>query len=117
MPPPRNRERDVLLLLCAVGLIGLAYLAWRAVGWFGVGLVGLFVAFLAVRIELEGNRPIGPQMTPDLHAEQYRSEAGLHHAERAHRSAERGALAHAARLASLFGGGLTVIGFGLFFLL
>lgn len=117
MQPPRNRERDVLLLLCAVGLLGLAYLAWRAIGWFGVGLLGLLVVFLAVRIELEGNRPIGPQMTPDLHAAQYRAEAGFDHAERANRSAERGAVASTARLASLFGGGLTVVGFGLFFLL
>lgn len=117
MPPPRNRERDVLLALCGVGLFGLAYLAWRAVGWFGVGLLGLLVLFIAVRIDLEGNRPIGPQMTPDLHASQYRSEAGLGHAERAGRHAERGAVMSAARLAWLFGGGLTVAGFGLFFLL
>ncbi|QEL21863.1 hypothetical protein FQV39_04180 [Bosea sp. F3-2] len=117
MQPPRNRERDVLLVLCAVGLLGLTYLAWRAVGWFGVGLLGLLVVFLAVRIELEGNRPIGPEMTADLHAGQYRAEAGFDHAERAHRSAERGAVTGGARLASLFGGGLTVVGFGLFFLL
>jgi len=117
MQPPQNRERDVLLVLCAVGLLGLAYLAWRAVGWFGVGLLGLLVVFLAVRIELEGNRPIGPEMTADLHAGQYRAEAGFDQAEHANRRAERGGVTSAARLASLFGGGLTVVGFGLFFLL
>ncbi|UZF93511.1 hypothetical protein [Bosea sp. NBC_00550] len=117
MPPPRNRERDVLIAVCAVALLVSAYLAWRAVGWFGVGLLGLLVLFIAVRIDLEGNRPIGPPMTADLHASQYRSEAAHGHAERAGRTAERGGIASAARLASLFGGGLAVAGFGLFFLL
>ena len=117
MPPPRNRERDVLVAVCAIALLGLAYLALQAVGWFGVGLLGLLVLFIAVRIELEGNRPIGPQMTPDLHASQYRSEMGLGHAERAGRAAERSFVTTAARLAGLFGGTLTVAGFGLFFLL
>lgn len=117
MPPPRNRERDTLLALGAIALFGLAYLAWRAVGWFGVGVLGLFVLFLAVRIELEDNRPIGPQMTPDLHAGQFRAEASHGHAERASRRAESGAVIGAARIAGLLGGALTLAGFGLFFLL
>lgn len=117
MPPPRNSERAVLLLICAIGLLGLSYLAWRAIGWFGVGLIGLLVLFLAVRVELEGDRPIGPPMTPDLHASVYRSEAEGGHAERASRKTERGTVTNTARLASLFGGALTVTGFGLFFLL
>ena len=101
MPPPRNREREILAGLGALGLVGAACLAWRAVGWFGVGLLGLLVLFIAVRVELEGNRPIGPQMTPDLHASQYPSEGGHAHAERAGRLSERKA----------------VSGFGLFVLL
>jgi hypothetical protein len=97
-------------------LAGLSYLAWSAVGWFGVGLLGLLVLFLSVRIELEGNRPVGHQMTPDLYAGQYRSEAGHGHAERAGRASERLSLASASRLAGLFGGALALLGFGLFFL-
>jgi len=116
MPPPRNREREVLLALGIVGLLGLAYLAWSAVGWFGVGLLGLLVLFIAVRFELEGNRPIGPQMTPDLHASQYRSEGHQNRAERAGRMSELGTLVNAARLASMLGGMLAIAGFGLFFL-
>lgn len=116
MQPPRNRERDILLALGAIGLLGLAYLAWSAVGWFGVGLLGLLVLFLAVRFELEGNRPIGPQMTPDLHASQYRSEDGQSRAERAGRLSDLGTVVNAARLACIFGGTLTIAGFGLFFL-
>lgn len=117
MPPPRNHERMVMAALAAIALVGLSYLAWRAIGWFGVGLLGLLVLFIAVRVELEGNRPVGPQMTPDLYAGQYRSEAGHAPAERAGRTSERLILASSARLAGLFGGALTLAGFGLFFLL
>lgn len=117
MPPPRNRERMVMIALAAVGLTGLAYLAWSAIGWFGVGLLGLLVLFIALRVELEDNRPIGHQMTPGLYAGQYHSEVGQGHAERAGHSSERLALASSARLAALFGAALTVAGFGAFFLL
>ncbi|MCO5092987.1 hypothetical protein [Bosea sp. (in: a-proteobacteria)] len=117
MPPPRNPERMVMIALAAIGLAGLSYLAWSAVGWFGVGLLGLLVSFLSVRIELEGNRPVGHQMTPDLYAGQYRSEAGQGHAERTGRVSERLSLANTARLAGLVGGVLALVGFGLFFLL
>ncbi len=117
MPPPRNRERMVMIVLAAIAVAGLAYLAWSAIGWFGVGLLGLLVLFLAVRVELEDNRPVGHQMTPGLYAGQYHSETGQGHAERAGRSSERLALTSSARLAGLFGAALTVAGFGLFFLL
>lgn len=117
MPPPRSRERTVMIALAAIGLTGLAYLAWSAIGWFGVGLLGLLILFLAVRVELEDNRPVGHQMTPGLYAGQFHSEAGQGHAERAGRSSERLALASSARLAGLFGAMLTGVGFCLFFLL
>ena len=117
MPPPPNHERMVMSVLAAIALIGLASFAWSAIGWFGVGLLGLLVLFLAVRVELEDNRPVGPQMTPGLYAGQYHSEAGQGHAERAGRSFERLSLASSARLAAIFGAALTAAGFGLFFLL
>lgn len=117
MPPPRNREHDVLLAVSAACLLGLAWLAWSAIGWFGVGLLGLLMLFIAVRIEMEGNRPIGPQMTPDLYAGQYRSEAQHSRAERAARLSELGTVTSAARLAAIFGAALAVAGFGVFFLL
>lgn len=116
MPPPRNTERLVLTVLAASGVIALAFLAWRILGGLGVGLLGLLVAFLAIRMELEGDRPIGPQMTPGLHADQYRHETNAHHAERAHRTAERHAIRNVARLAATLGGILAVCGFGLLFI-
>lgn len=102
MPPPRNHERMVMAALAVIALVGLAYLAWSAIGWFGAGLLGLLVLFIAVRVEFDGNRPVGPQMTPDLYAGQYRGEAGHAHSERSGRASERLTLASSARLAGLF---------------
>ncbi|WP_157733037.1 hypothetical protein [Bosea sp. AS-1] len=105
-----------MTVLSAAALLVLAALAWRAAGWFGVGLLGLLVLFIAVRVDLEGDRPIGPQMTPGLYAEQYRSESADSSA-RASRRAERLSVATAAQFARLFGAALAIVGFGLFLLL
>jgi hypothetical protein len=68
MRPPRSRERLLIRVIACAGLVGLAWLAQQAIGWLGVGLIGLFTLFVAVRYEVEGNLPVGPQMTPDLYA-------------------------------------------------
>ncbi|WP_332685382.1 hypothetical protein [Bosea sp. (in: a-proteobacteria)] len=117
MPPPRNPERLVVYVLCGAGLLGLAWLALQAIGWFGVGLLGLFVLFVAVRFELEGNLPVGPQMTPDLYASQFHKDGREHASERAERRTLLGGQLSAARVAAGFGGLLTAIGFGFFFML
>ena len=117
MPPPGNRERLILTAISVVALLGLAWLAWSAVGWFGVGLLGLLVLFIAVRVDLEGNRPVGHQMTPSLYAGQYRSEMAAGPKDKASRLSERMAVIGSARLATLLGGLLVVVGFGCFILL
>lgn len=78
MPPPRNRERMIMITL-----IGLADFAWSAIGWFGVGMLGLLVLFLALRVEFEGDRPLGTQTKPEL-------DARHSHAERAEPRRRRG---------------------------
>lgn len=111
-PPPKRPDLLVLKLVAGLALAGLALLAWRAAGGLGVGLLGLFVLFVAVRMDLEGNRPIGPEMTPGLHASQFAGESRRSHADRAaERSAWAGFLAPL-RLAMVLGGLLVVIGFG-----
>lgn len=117
MPPPRSLERLILSLVSVAALLGLAWLAWRAIGWFGVGLLGLLVLFIAVRVELEGNRPVGHQMTPGLYAGQYRGEMQAHASERAERHSERTAVIGSARLVVWLGALLVAAGFGLFFAL
>lgn len=116
MPPPRNNERMVMIALAAVGLVGLAYLAWSAIGWLGVGLLGLLVLFVALRVELEGDRPVGTQTTPELYANHFHAERAQNPAERAGRRAEVAAFTASARLFAIAGALLAIIGFGLLFL-
>jgi hypothetical protein len=111
---PGRHKRQEMIVLAGLCLAGLALLAYRALGGFGVGLLGLLVLFIAVRVELEDDRPIGPMMTPDLHAGQYRQEAA-DPAGRAARRAEQRTMARGARVAMLMGLALTLGGFGLFF--
>jgi hypothetical protein len=74
------------------------------------------VLFVAISIDLEGDRPIGPQMTPGLHASQYRAEALANQRDRAARRSDISAMLAATRLAMLAGAGLVAIGFGMLFL-
>lgn len=117
MPPPRSFERLALVVVCVLALLGLAWLALQAIGWFGVGLLGLFIAFVAIRFELEENRPVGHQMTPDLYASQFHKHGREHEAERAGFRTELIAQISAARLGLGLGLLLTAIGFGFFFIL
>lgn len=117
MRPPRSPERFVIAALACAGLIGLAVLAQQAIGWLGVGLLGLFTLFVSVRYELEGNLPVGPQMTPDLYASQFGKHGREHDAERADRRHQWKGQLSAARLAAGMGALLTLLGFGFFLML
>ncbi len=115
MPPPRNRERQVLTAICVVALLGLAWMGWQALGGLGVGILGLLVLFVAVRVELEGNGPVGAQSTPEFYARQVRAEREQPHADRVSRRAENAAFLSSARVGVVAGAVLTVTGFGLLF--
>ncbi len=117
MRPPRNAERVVIAALACAGLIGVAVIAQQAIGWLGVGLIGLFTLFVAVRYELEGNLPVGPQMTPDLYASQFGKYGREHDAERADRRHAWQRQLSAARLAAGMGTLLALVGFGFFLIL
>ncbi|WP_454656848.1 hypothetical protein [Bosea beijingensis] len=105
-----------MIALIAIGLLGLAYLARSAIGWFGVGMLGLLVLFIALRVELEGDRPVGTQTTPTLYADHFHAERAQNPAERAGRRVEIAAFTSSARLFAYAGALLAVIGFGLVFL-
>lgn len=115
-PPPRSREGPILAAICGAVLFGLAYLAWQAAGGLGVAILGLFTLFVAIRFDLEGNRPVGPQMTSDLYASQFHAEARAARADKAGARAALVALTRPTRLAMLLGTALVIVGFGALFL-
>jgi hypothetical protein len=116
MRPPRRPERLVMTAVCLAGLVGLAWLAFGIVGWLGVGTLGLFVLFVAIQVDLEADRPVGPQMTPGLYASQHRDEALAHERDRAARRFDVTTLLSATRIAIYAGAALVAIGFGMLFL-
>jgi hypothetical protein len=115
MPPPRDRERHVLIALGAAGLLGLAWLGWQALGGLGVALLGLLVLFVAVRVELERDSPVSTHSRPESYASHVRTEAGQPQADRAARRAEVASFVSTARLFVIAGALLTATGFALLF--
>ncbi len=117
MPQRDKLERLVISTTCIACLLGIAWLALQAIGWFGVGLLGLFVMLAAIRFEIDGNHPVGPQMTPDLYASQFHKHGREHAAERAELRTRWVGQLGAARLALGCGALLTGVGFCFFFIL
>ena len=56
----RLRTSDLVhLLLLAVSLAGMSYVAYRIVGSLGIGVFGLIIGVLALTIEMERGGPVG----------------------------------------------------------
>ena len=49
----------VHLLLLVVSLGGVSYVAYRIVGFLGIGIFGLIIGVLALTIEMERGGPVG----------------------------------------------------------
>lgn len=113
MPPPRTLDAPILGLICIALALGLAWLAYGWVGGLGVATLGVLVLFIAIRVDLERNRPVGHQMTPDLYASQHRAESQEHASERAGRLIRVRALVSATRVAIAMGLLLVAAGSGL----
>lgn len=92
-----------------------AAIGYVIVGWLGVGIVGLLVAFLAIRMEIEGDGPIGSVQDAGsyaAHRERWRAAEASDEGIRA----ERRATLRALTLARLIGGVYILVGLGGFFL-
>ena len=100
--------------LLAALAIGVFYGALRLVGFFGLGIIGLIIGFIAVRMDLERD---AASSDPRVLEEQFKARGRLSRAERADFQA-----AQTARLKPLFvtqvvAAGFITLGFGFHFLL
>jgi hypothetical protein len=108
--------------------LGVAVAGWSAavvlamtlvalLGFFGVGLIGVLVWFICVRVDLEREGAVGSPFSTGLYARQIQAGGSLPPAERVGQRREQGALVQSMRFFRMLGMGLTAIGFGGFLLL
>jgi hypothetical protein len=102
-------------VLLATG--ALAFLAYRIVGSLGIGILGVLIGFIAVRVDLEKEGAVGSEWAASLHAQQVGRRHNAPHSERAAHRAEMQALGRPLLLAKIIGAVLVAIGsVGLFYL-
>jgi hypothetical protein len=103
--------KHCLTIFSACGAAALAYFAYVAAGWIGIGVFGLLIAFIAVRLEIEQHGPVGHPRDTGLYT---RSLIGRDQMTRAEPAAERAEIASMLRaysVAKVMGAVLIMIGF------
>jgi hypothetical protein len=100
--------------LLAALAIGVFYAALRLVGFFGLGVIGLVIGFVAVRMDLERD---GASNDPETLAEQFRARNAMSRAERAGLRAEQNFRLKPLFVAQVVAAGFIILGFGFHFLL
>jgi hypothetical protein len=60
-------RKHLLTIFGACGAAALAFFAYEVAGWIGVGVLGLIIAFIAVRLEIEQGGPVGHPRDTGLH--------------------------------------------------
>lgn len=100
--------------LAALG-IGVFYGAIRLVGYFGLGVLGLVIVFIVVRMDLEKDGPSG--VDPSVIAEQFKARDRMSRAEKADLFAAQRTRLQPQFVALVVGAGLVILGFGMHFLL
>lgn len=93
-----------------------AFLIVAYTSFFGVGVVGLMIWFVAARVELEDEPVVGVGVSPGFLAQQMRSRAEMSRAERAALRGKKLLTAQSARFYKYLGVTLTAVGFGGFLL-
>ena len=113
----RLRTSDwACLLLLVVSMGGVSSVAYRIVGFLGIGVFGLIIGVLALTIEMERGGPVGHGQASSLYAQHMTAVERMSAAERAERRAEIEAAAGPLLVAKILSAGLIVVGFGMFFL-
>ena len=112
-----SRTEIYMLPLVLVGVGALAYLAYRVVGFLGIGILGVLIGFIAVRVDLEKEGAVGSEWAGGLQGQQVGSRHNAPHAERAAHKAEMQALRRPLLIAKIIGAVLVAIGsIGFFYL-
>ncbi|MCB8820014.1 hypothetical protein [Microvirga rosea] len=104
---------NLSLLVLALG--GASSVAYRIVGFLGVGVLGLIIGLIALTVEMERGGPVGHSQASGLYAQHMAAVERMSPAERAARHAEIESAALPLRVAKVLSAGLIVVGFGLFF--
>ncbi len=115
--PLRISGRALLFCVGVAGWLaaaGIAMLLVARLGPFGVGLIGILVWFVCVRVDLEKEGVVGSPFATGLYAQQARAEQEKPRSERAALRHEQTLLAQSMRFGKHLGIALTVIGMGLF---
>jgi hypothetical protein len=105
--------RTIALAVSACGWLVASLIAFVLVasfGLFAIGLVGLPLWFICVRIELEKDAAVGSGWTPHLIASQHEARERMSDEERASWRHEQSLAVQSARFFKHLGIGLTVIG-------
>ncbi len=97
--------------ILAALLLGVTYGAVRLVGFCGLGVLGLVIGFIAVRMDLERDGPSSGL------AEQFETRQSMSRSERARLQAEQSFRLKPLFVAQIVAAGFVILGFGLHFLL
>lgn len=100
--------------LLAALAIGVFYGALRLVGFFGLGILGLVIGFVAVRMDLERD---AASHDPRVLEEQFKARDRMSRAEKADFHAGQLARMKPLFVAQVVAAGLVILGFGFHFLL
>ena len=115
--PMRFHRADILTIWSAsIATAVASCLAYYFVGWVGVGVLGLYIALIAVRLEIEKDGPVGgPTITPDLYAASHRARERMLPSERAGERVEIAANVRFCQLLKIIGAALIVVGLSGFY--
>jgi hypothetical protein len=115
MPLRFTTSHAAHLLLTAIGTAATSYVAYRIVGFLGIGVLGLIVGLIALTVEMERGGPVGHGQASSLYAQHMAAVERMSASERAERRTDIASAALPLMVAKIVSAGLIVVGFGMFF--
>ena len=116
MRPTLSKKDGLLLCGFSIAAALPAYFAYEAVGWIGIGVLGLVIAFISVRVELEHDAPIGGTRDAAVYGAMLREREQMDGAGRAAKETEKTSNLRTTFVAKVVGAAFVLVGFGGFFL-